>query len=104
MSNNKGGNFFKFRNVQIVRQPNPGRQTQQNTQINTEGTAEQQFENIQATARAEALIDINELLSDDDDNVDYSPPHETTQLQVQVQTPDSQTPDSEDTSISNATP
>ena len=38
----------------------------------------------------------------DDDSVDYSPPHETAQLQGQVQTPDSQTPDSEDTSISNA--
>ena len=48
-----------------------------------------------------ALIDINELLSDGD-CVDYSPPHETAQLQVQVQTPDSQIPDSEDTSISNA--
>ena len=38
----------------------------------------------------------------DDDSIDYSPPHEIAQLQVQVQTPDSQTLDSKDTSISNA--
>ena len=41
MSNNKGGKFFKFQNVQIVRRPNAGRQTQQNTQINSQGSAEQ---------------------------------------------------------------
>ena len=59
MSNNKGGNFFKFRNVQVVRRPNLGQQTWQNTQINSQGTAEQQFKNIQATAQAEALLDLN---------------------------------------------
>ena len=96
MSNNKGGNFFKFRNVQVVQQPNLGRQTQQNMQINSQGTAKQQFENIQA----EALLDLNELLSEDK-SVDYSPPHKPLQLQVQVQNQESQTADSEDTSISN---
>ena len=34
MSNNKNsGNFFKFKNVQLVRKPNSGRQTRQNTDI-----------------------------------------------------------------------
>ena len=84
MSNNKGGNFFKFRNVQIVRRPNSGWQTQQNTQINTQGTMEAQFAEIQAAARAEALIDLQDILSDDD-SVDYSPSQEPLELQVQVQ-------------------
>ena len=101
MSNNKGGNFFKFRNVQVVRRPNSGQQTWQNTQINSQGTAEQQFKNIQATAQAEALLNLNELLSEDE-SVDYSSPTEPLQPQVQVQNQESQTPDSEDTSISNS--
>ena len=46
-------------------------------------------------------MDLNELLSEDE-SVDYSPPHEPLQLQVQVQNQESQTPDSEDTSISNS--
>ena len=50
MSNNKGGNFFKFRNIQIVQRPHSGWQTRQNTQINTQGTAEDQFADIQAAA------------------------------------------------------
>ena len=61
MSNNKGGNLFKFRNVQVVRRPNSGQQTQQNTQINTQGTAEDQFADIQAAAQAEALLDLNDI-------------------------------------------
>ena len=56
---------------------------------------------IQAAARAEALLDLNDILSDDD-SVDYSPPQEPLEPQVQVQNPNSQTPDSEDTSISNS--
>ena len=56
MSNNKGGKFFKFQNVQIVRRPNAGRQTRQNTQINSQGSAEQQFQSIQAAAREEGIL------------------------------------------------
>ena len=50
MSNNKGGKFFKFQNVQIVRRPNASKQTRQNTQINSQGSAEEQFKSIQAAA------------------------------------------------------
>ena len=101
MSNNKGGKFFKFQNVQIVRCPNAGRQTRQNTQINSQGSAEQQFQSIQATAREEALVDLNDLLSEDD-SVDYSTPQQPLQPHVQIQNQESQTPDSEDTSFSNS--
>ena len=51
--------FFKFKNVQVVRRPNSGPQTRQNTQIATQGTAEEQFAEIAAAARAEALQDID---------------------------------------------
>ena len=101
MSNNKGGKFFKFQNVQIVRHPNAGRQTWQNTQINSQGSAERQFQSIQATAREEALVDLNDL-SSEDESVDYSTPQQPLQPHVQVQNQESQTPDSEDTSISNS--
>ena len=100
MSNNKGGKFFKFQNVQIVRRPNAGRQTRQNTQINSQGSAEQQFQSIQAAAREEALVDLNDLLSEDE-SVDYSTPRQPLQPTVQVQNQELQTPDSEDTSVSN---
>ena len=80
---------------------NSGWQTRQNTQINTQGTAEDQFADIQAAARAEALLDLDNILSEDD-SVDYSPPQEPLEPQVQVQNPNSQTSDSEDTSISNS--
>ena len=100
MSNNKGGKFFKFQNVQIVRRPNAGRQTRQNTQINSQGSAEQQFQSIQAAAREEALVDLNDLLSEDE-SVDYSTPRQPLQLIIQVQNQELQTPDSEDTSVSN---
>ena len=74
MSNNKNsGNFFKFKNVQLVRRPNSGRQTRQNTDIRMQGTAEEQFVGIAAAAHAEALNDIDNI-STDDDSVDYSPP------------------------------
>ena len=102
MSNNKGGNFFKFRNVQIVRRPNSARQTRQNTQINTQGTAEAQFAEIQAAAQAEALLDLKDILSDDD-SIDYFPPQKLTlEPQVQVQNANSQTPNSKDISVSNS--
>ena len=51
-NNNNSGNFFKFKNIQLVHRPNSGRQTQQNTQITTQGTAEEQFAEIAATAHA----------------------------------------------------
>ena len=100
MSNSKGGNFFKFRNVQIVRRPNSGQNTRQNTQINTQGSVEAQFTDIQAAARAEALLNLQDILSDND-SVDYTSSQEPLELQVQVQNVDSQTPDSEDTSLTN---
>ena len=100
MSNNKGGKFFKFQNVQIVRRPNACRQTRQNTQINSQGSAEQQFQSIQAAAREGALVDLNDLLSEDE-SVDYSTPRQPLQPIVQVQNQELQTPDSENTSVSN---
>ena len=100
MSNNKGGKFFKFQNVQIVRRQNAGRQTRQNTQINSQGSAEQQFQDIQAAAREEALVDINDLLSEDE-SVDYSLPNQPLQPTVQVQNQELQTPNSNNTSASN---
>ena len=69
-NNNNSGNFFKFKNVQLVRSQNPVRQTRQNTDIRTQGTAEEQFAGIAAAARAEALNDIDDILTDDD-SVDY---------------------------------
>ena len=62
---------------------------------------EAQFTEIQAAARAEALIDLQDILSDDD-SIDYSPSQEPIEPQVQVQNANSQTPDSEDTSVSNS--
>ena len=90
MSSNKRGKFFKFQNVQIVRRSNTGRQTRQNTQINAAGSAEEQFQSMQATAQEEALVDLNDLLSEDE-SVDYSPPQQPLQPQVQVQNQESQT-------------
>ena len=83
--NNNSGNFFKFKNVQLVHRPNSGRQTQQNTEIRTQGTAEEQFAGIAAVAHAEVLNDIDDLLAEDD-SVDYSPPQQQPlEPQVQVQ-------------------
>ena len=74
MSNsNNSGNFFKFKNVQLVRRQNPARQTRQNTDIRMQGTAEEQFAGIAAAAHAEVLNDIDDILTDDD-SVDYSLP------------------------------
>ena len=54
----------------------------------TQGTAEDQFMEIAAAAHAEALIDIDDILSDDDDSVNYSPLHnQPIEPQIQVQTP-----------------
>ena len=90
-SNNNSGNFFKFKNVQLVRKQNTRRQTRQNTEIKTQGTAEEQFAGIAAAARAEALNDIDDLLTDDE-SVDYSLPQQQP-LQPQVQVQDNGQPD-----------
>ena len=97
-NNNNSGNFFKFKNVQLVRRPNSGRQTQQNTQITMQGTAEEQFAEIAATARAEVFNDIT-----DDDRVDYSVPRQQPlEPQVQVQNNNQQVSDSDE--ANNSTP
>ena len=97
MSNNKNsGNFFKFKNVQLVWRPNSGRQTQQNTQITMQGTAEEQFAEIAATAHAEVLQDIDDILTDDD-SVDYSVPRQQPlEPQVQIQNNNQQVSDSDE--------
>ena len=70
-NNNDSGKFFKFKNLQLVRKQNPARQTRQNTDIRTQGTAEEQFAAITAAARVDALREIDNL-SSDDESVDYS--------------------------------
>ena len=99
-NNNNSGNFFKFKNVQLVRRPNSGRQTRQNIDIRTQGTAEEQFAGIAAAAHAEALNDIDDILTDDD-SVDYSPPkQQPLEPQIQVQDNTQQVSDSEGTTNS----
>ena len=96
-NNNNSGNFFKFKNVQLVRRPNSARQTRQNTDIRMQGTAEEQFAGIAAAARAEALNNIDNILTDDD-SVDYSPPkQQPLEPQVQVQNNNQQISDSDET-------
>ena len=103
MSNkNNSGNFFKFKNVQLVCRPNSGRQTRQNTQITMQGTAEEQFAEIAAAVRAEALNDIDDILMDDD-SIDYSVPRkQPLEPQVQVQNNNQQVSDSDE--ANNSTP
>ncbi len=99
-NNNNSGNFFKFKNVQLVRRPNSGRQTRQNTDIRMQGTAEEQFVGITAAARAEALNNIDDILTDDD-SVDYSPPkQQPLEPQIQVQNNIQQVSDSDKTNNS----
>ena len=101
-NNNTSGNFFKFKNVQLVRRPNSGRQTRQNTEITTQGTAEEQFAGIAAAARAEALNDIDDILTDDD-SVDYSlPQQQPLEPQIQVQHTIQQVSDSDETNNSTS--
>ena len=101
-NNNNSGNFFKFKNVQLVCRPNSGRQTRQNTQITMQGTAEEQFAEIAAAARAEALNDIDDILMDDD-SIDYSAPRQQPlEPQVQVQNNNQQVSDSDE--ANNSTP
>ena len=101
-NNNNSGSFFKFKNVQFVRKPNSGRQTRQNTDIRMQGTAEEQFVGIAAAARAEALNDIDDILTDDN-SVDYSlPKQQPLEPQVQVHNNIQQGSDSDETN--NSTP
>ena len=101
-NNNDSGKFFKFKNLQLVRRQNPARQTRQNTDIRTQGTAEEQFAAIAAAARAEALNDIDHILTDDE-SVDYSlPKQQPLEPQIQVQNNNQQTSDSDETN--NSTP
>ena len=101
-NNNNSGNFFKFKNVQLVHRPNSGRQTRQNTEIRTQGTAEEQFAEIAAAAHAEVLNNIDDILTDDN-SVDYSPPRQQPlEPQVQVQNNIQQVSDSDKTN--NSTP
>ena len=101
-NNNTSGNFFKFKNVQLVRRPNSGRQTRQNTEIRMQGTSEEQFAGIAAAAHAEVLNDIDNLLTDDD-SVDYSPPQQQPlEPQVQVQNTIQQVSDSDETNNSTS--
>ena len=101
-NNNNSGNFFKFKNLQLLRRPNSARQTRQNTDIRTQGTAEEQFAGIVAAAHAETLNDIDDILTDDD-SVDYSPPkQQPLEPQVQVQNNNQQISDSDETN--NSTP
>ena len=101
-NNNDSGKFFKFKNLQLVRRQNPARRTRQNTDIRTQGTAEEQFAAIAAAARAEVLNDIDDILTDDE-SVDYSPPkQQPLEPQIQVQNNNQQSSDSDETN--NSTP
>ena len=101
-NNNNSRNFFKFKNVQLVCRPTSGRQTRQNTEIRTQGTAEEQFAGIAAAAHPEALNDIDDILTDDD-SVDYSPPNQQP-LQPQVQVQNTVQSPSDSDELSNNTP
>ena len=81
--NNDSGKFFKFKNLQLVRKQNTARQTRQNTDFRRQGTAEEQFAAITATAHADALREIDNI-SSDDESVDYSLP-EQQPLETKVQ-------------------
>ena len=99
---NDSGKFTKFQNLQLVRKQNTTRQTRQNTDLRTQGTAEEQFAAITATARAEALREIDNI-SSDDVSVDYSPPEkQPLEPQVNVRNNSQQISDSDDTN--NSTP
>ena len=100
--NNDSREFFKFKNLQLVRRQNTARQTRQNTDLRTQGTAEEQFAAIAAAARSEALNDIDDILSDDE-SVDYLlPKQQPLEPQVQVQNNNQQISDSDETN--NSTP
>ena len=100
--NNDSGKFFKFKNLQLVRKQNTARQTRQNTDLRTQGTAEEQFAAIAATARADALREIDNI-SSDDESVDYSPP-EQQPLEPQVNVRNNSQPISDSNETNNSTP
>ena len=98
--NNDSGKFFKFKNLQLVGKQNTTRQTRQNTIFRMQGTAEEQFAAITATAHADALREIDNI-SSDDESVDYSPPEQQPlEPQVNVQNNSQQISDSDDTNKS----
>ena len=98
--NNNSGNFFKFKNLQLVCRKNAVRQTRQNTDIISQGTAEEQFAEIAAAAHTQALNDIDDILTNDD-SVDYWPPtQQPLEPQVQVQNTNQQISDSDETNNS----
>ena len=99
-NNNDSGKFFKFKNLQLVRRQNLTRQTRQNTDLRTQGTAEEQFAAIAAAARVEALNEIDDILTDDE-SVDYSPPkQQPLEPQVKVENNSQQISDSDETTNS----
>ena len=101
-NNNNSRKFSKFKNLQLVRRQNSARQTRQNTDIRVQGTAEEQFAGIVATARVEALNDIDNILTDNN-SVDYLlPKQQPLEPQVQVQNNNQQISDSDETI--NSTP
>ena len=101
-NNNNSRKFFKFKNVQLVCRQTTARQTRQNTDIRTQGTAAEQFAGIAAAARAEALNDIDDILTDDE-SVDYSlPKQQPLEPQVQVQNNNQRISDSDE--INDNTP
>ena len=101
-NNNNSGKFFKFKNLQLVRRQNPARQTQQNTDIRMQGSAQEQFAAIAAAAHAGALNEIDNILTNDE-SVDYSPPkQQPLEPQVEEQNNNQQISDSDDTN--NSTP
>ena len=88
--------------MQLVCRPNPRRQTRQNTEIRMQGTAEEQFAQIATAARAEALNDIDDVLTDDE-SVDYSPPNQQPlEPQVQVQNNSQQVSDLDEANITTS--
>ena len=67
-----------------------------------QGTAEEQFAGIATAAHAEALKDIDDILTDDD-SVDYSlPKQQPLEPQVQVQNKNQQISDSDATNNSTS--
>ena len=100
--NNDSRKFFKFKNLQLVHKQNTTRQTRQNTDLRTQGTAEEQFAAITATARADALREIDNI-SSDDESVDYLPPEQQPlEPQVNFRNNSAQISDSDETN--NSTP
>ena len=100
--NNDSGKFFKFKNLQLVHKQNTARQTRQNTDLRMQGTAEEQFAAIAATARADMLREIDNI-SSDDESVDYSPlEQQPLEPQVNFRNNSQQISDSDETN--NSTP